>query len=397
MGLLLRTPLMVAAAFGSIEVLRLILSLTAFTDINLRCGADSSTALHCTVSGGAPAASQAIVLLLAAGADLNAVDAAGRRPVDLIPTARILCSLRSSLENVLIGNVSPPLSPSTSSSSSSSADKEKKKNYPIDPSIPDIQSSIYSSDEFRMFAFKIKPCSRAYSHDWTECPFAHPGENARRRDPRRFPYSSTPCSEFRRGNCPKGDHCEYSHGVFECWLHPAQYRTRLCKEAKSCSRRVCFFAHSSNDLRSLPAVNFPFVPPACLSPASQNHHHHHRKQQQQQSILSPTAANSLHRLVMSPRIMEEGVAGSPAISCRPSFSAEREKLLPPFPKQQTRGSSPPTSHPGEEPDISWIETLVDMPEAGNGERFPYFSAIDEEHAIQRAWLEQMQRNIKPAS
>uniref|UniRef100_A0A803MA85 AtC3H23-like CCCH zinc finger domain-containing protein n=1 Tax=Chenopodium quinoa TaxID=63459 RepID=A0A803MA85_CHEQI len=36
---------------------------------------------------------------------------------------------------------------------------------------------------------KIRPCSRAYSHDWTECPFVHPGENVRRRDPRKYHYS----------------------------------------------------------------------------------------------------------------------------------------------------------------------------------------------------------------
>lgn len=45
--------------------------------------------------------------------------------------------------------------------------------------------------------------------------------------------------------------CEYAHGVFECWLHPAQYRTRLCKDGTSCSRRVCFFAHTNEELRPL--------------------------------------------------------------------------------------------------------------------------------------------------
>ena len=60
-----------------------------------------------------------------------------------------------------------------------------------------------------MYSFKVKPCSRAYSHDWTECPFVHPGENARRRDPRRYSYSCVPCPEFRKGGaCRKGDNCE---------------------------------------------------------------------------------------------------------------------------------------------------------------------------------------------
>ncbi|CAO2174927.1 unnamed protein product [Urochloa humidicola] len=47
----------------------------------------------------------------------------------------------------------------------------------------------YGSDEFRMYEFKVRRCARARSHDWTECPFAHPGEKARRRDPRVHRYS----------------------------------------------------------------------------------------------------------------------------------------------------------------------------------------------------------------
>ncbi|KAJ6315630.1 hypothetical protein OIU78_018990 [Salix suchowensis] len=108
--------------------------------------------------------------------------------------------------------------------------------------------------------FKVKPCSRAYSHDWTECPFVHPGENARRRDPRKYHYSCVPCPEFRKGSCRQGDACEYAHGIFECWLHPAQYRTRLCKDETGCTRRVCFFAHKPEELRPLYASTGSAVP-----------------------------------------------------------------------------------------------------------------------------------------
>jgi hypothetical protein len=103
-----------------------------------------------------------------------------------------------------------------------------------------------------MYSFKVRACSRAYSHDWTECPFVHPGENARRRDPRKYHYSCVPCPEFKKGaGCRRGDMCEYAHGVFESWLHPAQYRTRLCKDGLGCARRVCFFAHTPEELRPL--------------------------------------------------------------------------------------------------------------------------------------------------
>ncbi|XP_023634206.1 zinc finger CCCH domain-containing protein 49 [Capsella rubella] len=116
---------------------------------------------------------------------------------------------------------------------------------------PDSPIDAYSCDHFRMYDFKVRRCARGRSHDWTECPYAHPGEKARRRDPRKYHYSGTACPDFRKGGCSKGDSCEFAHGVFECWLHPARYRTQPCKDGGSCRRRVCFFAHSPDQLRFL--------------------------------------------------------------------------------------------------------------------------------------------------
>ncbi|KAJ0038263.1 hypothetical protein Pint_24005 [Pistacia integerrima] len=293
-----KTPLMVAATYGSVDVLKLIL-LHSMADVNLSCGTDKSTALHCAASGGSPDMIDVVRLLLAAGADPYCVDASGRRAVDVIAVPPKLQSMRIALEELLGSNcasgvsrdVESNLTISTSSSSSSSpilsvlgngslpsptelasspisskfndvsvSAVAEKKEYPIDPSLPDIKNSIYASDEFRMFSFKVRPCSRAYSHDWTECPFVHPGENARRRDPRKFHYSCVPCPDFRKGSCRRGDMCEYAHGVFECWLHPAQYRTRLCKDGTSCNRRVCFFAHTAEELRPLYVSSGSVVP-----------------------------------------------------------------------------------------------------------------------------------------
>ncbi|KAK6919094.1 Zinc finger, CCCH-type [Dillenia turbinata] len=113
----------------------------------------------------------------------------------------------------------------------------------------------YSSDHFRMLEFKVRRCTRSRSHDWTDCPFAHPGEKARRRDPRRYHYSGTVCPEYRRASgCSRGDNCQFAHGVFECWLHPARYRTEACKDGKNCKRKVCFFAHTPKQLRILPSL-----------------------------------------------------------------------------------------------------------------------------------------------
>ncbi|KAK7271578.1 hypothetical protein RJT34_27601 [Clitoria ternatea] len=275
-----RTPLMVAAIYGSIDVLKLILSYPE-ADVNFSCGTDRSTALHCAASSGSINAVGAVKLLLSAGADLSCVDASGHRPVDVIVVPPKLELVKATLEDLLsvtasdgslgdcpipFANLSTtdsdahlpspenglPVSPVASKFSDTAGNySSEKKEYPIDPSLPDIKNSIYATDEFRMFSFKVRPCSRAYSHDWTECPFVHPGENARRRDPRKFHYSCVPCPEFRKGSCRRGDMCEYAHGVFECWLHPAQYRTRLCKDGTSCNRRVCFFAHTAEELRPL--------------------------------------------------------------------------------------------------------------------------------------------------
>ncbi|XP_072971941.1 zinc finger CCCH domain-containing protein 24 [Typha angustifolia] len=272
-----RTPLMVAATYGSLEVLGLILSLPS-VDVN-RCGNDGTTALHCAASGGSTDAVNAVKMLLAAGADIDVTDVNGHRPTDVIVVPPMLPNSKIALQELLgsssisggrilrvttssSNSNSPPLSSSPNEDGSPSSDSTsspmmttvkvaEKKEYPVDPSLPDIKNSIYATDEFRMFSFKVRPCSRAYSHDWTECPFVHPGENARRRDPRKYHYSCVPCPDFRKGACRRGDMCEYAHGVFECWLHPAQYRTRLCKDGTSCARRICFFAHTNEELRPL--------------------------------------------------------------------------------------------------------------------------------------------------
>nr|CAD1837236.1 unnamed protein product [Ananas comosus var. bracteatus] len=61
------------------------------------------------------------------------------------------------------------------------------------------------SDEFLMYTYKVKSCSKKKSHDWTACPYAHRGEKARRRDPRKFPYSAAVCPEYRqRGTAAAG-------------------------------------------------------------------------------------------------------------------------------------------------------------------------------------------------
>ncbi|XP_028803779.1 zinc finger CCCH domain-containing protein 29-like [Neltuma alba] len=271
MGLEKRTPLMVASLFGSTEVLKYIIE-TGRVDVNRACGSDKATALHCAVAGGSESSLQIVKLLLDAKASPDCLDATGNKPVNLIVPAFSSSSnlRRKAMESLLrgdeLGGESHQIieqeeeQQKTAAPSLASKEAAEKKEYPVDISLPDINNGIYGTDEFRMYSFKVKPCSRAYSHDWTECPFVHPGENARRRDPRKYPYSCVPCPEFRKGSCPKGDACEYAHGVFESWLHPAQYRTRLCKDETGCSRKVCFFAHKPEELRPVYASTGSAMP-----------------------------------------------------------------------------------------------------------------------------------------
>ncbi|XP_022764990.1 zinc finger CCCH domain-containing protein 29-like [Durio zibethinus] len=269
MGFEERTPLIIAAMFGSVEVLKYIIE-SGKIDVNRACGSDGVTALHCAVAGGSNSSVEIVKFLLDASADANCVDANGNKPIDLIvPALKSLSnSRRKVIELLLKGDDVVGVSDHVLNLEESERialpqllkEGSEKKEYPIDVSLPDINNGIYGTDDFRMYTFKVKPCSRAYSHDWTECPFVHPGENARRRDPRKHTYSCVPCPEFRKGACPKGDACEYAHGVFESWLHPAQYRTRLCKDEIGCTRKVCFFAHKPDELRPVYASTGSAMP-----------------------------------------------------------------------------------------------------------------------------------------
>ena len=359
-----RTPLMVAAAHGSLDVLSYLLA--AGADVNARSDDDERcTGMHCAASGGSSLAADAIALLMRFGADSGALDARGRAPVDVLPPSSGGISVVNGGSNApeygvsyTGGNAATNLATKSRRESSSGASgssdsgstsprgdggggggdrtggggrrrdssgrdsgsdnsggseqcwfvdgaREEQPGWgfgglqqhagggyhpqmmPAHPSAnpnPTNNSSSPSatgagglgarhvgatssagpsggangnepdertkmSDDFRMYEFKVRRCSRTRAHDWTECPFTHPGEKARRRDPRRFNYCGAACPEFRKGSCPRSDACEFSHGVFECWLHPSRYRTQLCKDGSACGRRACFFAHHSSQLR----------------------------------------------------------------------------------------------------------------------------------------------------
>lgn len=73
MGYEERTPLMVAALYGSKGVLSYILG-TGRVDVNRVCGSDRATALRCAVSGCSAASAEVINLSLDASADVSSID-----------------------------------------------------------------------------------------------------------------------------------------------------------------------------------------------------------------------------------------------------------------------------------------------------------------------------------
>lgn len=61
-----------------------------------------------------------------------------------------------------------------------------------------------SSDAFAcqpLHHVQVIPCGKAFPHDWSSCPFAHPTEGARRRDPRVHPHTGVSCPRLKKVRC----------------------------------------------------------------------------------------------------------------------------------------------------------------------------------------------------
>ena len=53
---------------------------------------------------------------------------------------------------------------------------------------------------------QVLPCSKRFCHDWTVCPYAHPGEKAKRRDPRVHSYTGIACPNMKKVHYTSGHH-----------------------------------------------------------------------------------------------------------------------------------------------------------------------------------------------
>ncbi|KAJ0586973.1 putative ankyrin repeat-containing domain-containing protein [Helianthus annuus] len=91
MGLEKRTPLMIAAVYGSTNVVKYIIG-SGKADVNKVSDSDGATALHCVAAGRSSSSVKTVKLLLEACADPNLTYANRNKPVDLIARG-VFCSI----------------------------------------------------------------------------------------------------------------------------------------------------------------------------------------------------------------------------------------------------------------------------------------------------------------
>ncbi|CAL5377836.1 unnamed protein product [Camellia sinensis] len=185
-----RTPLLVAVMYGSVDVVKLILSLSE-ADVNLSCGPDKSTALHCAASSGSVYAVDVVKMLLLASADHSLIDANGHRPIDVIVAPSKFPDLKDTLERHLRNDDSVhlldikvsfggeksnssshlsspengPLSSAVDSASSlnnfrlydTRASSPERKEYLVNPSLPDIKNGSFMADHSKTAEYSQNP------------------------------------------------------------------------------------------------------------------------------------------------------------------------------------------------------------------------------------------------
>ncbi|KAJ0590727.1 putative ankyrin repeat-containing domain-containing protein [Helianthus annuus] len=90
-GLEKRTPLMIAAVYGSTNVVKYIIG-SGKANVNKVSDSDGATALHYVAAGRSSLSVKTVKLLLEACADLNLTDTNRNKPVDLIARG-VFCSI----------------------------------------------------------------------------------------------------------------------------------------------------------------------------------------------------------------------------------------------------------------------------------------------------------------
>ncbi|GFZ02807.1 CCCH-type zinc finger protein with ARM repeat domain-containing protein [Actinidia rufa] len=362
-----------------IDVLKLILSQSE-VDVNLSCGFDKSTALHCAASGGSVNAVDVVKLLLSAGADPNSMDAGGLRPVDVIVVSPKLLSMRAALEELLANSEmglrvllqiqsllqweprSGVSSPRSNAASASAMDMAAALNL-----LPGSPSSLMSPSPFNQ---PMSPSGNGISHSSMD----FDAQNL---------LNDLACFSQTRSNS-----ASLNRSCLTKTLTPSNLEELFSAAEIASSPRY-------SDQTAACGVFSPSHKSAVLS-----------QFQQQQNILSPINTNvfspkNVERPLLqasfgvsSPRgVSPRGVEPICPMSARLSVIAQREKPVS------------ATAQPQEEPDLSWVQSLVKespsemkdnlaVPVSGissSGEAVKPNSQVESvDHSVLGAWLEQMQ-------
>jgi hypothetical protein len=148
-----------------------------------------------------------------------------------------------------------------------------------------------------------------------------------------------PARRYRTQPCKDGDGCEFAQGVFESWLHPAgRYRTQPCKDGTACRRRVCFFAHTTGQLRAAtPQQQDQGSRPPAPAPGAWPPRH----------SPSPTTADGspLHRQACESYLSKSAVSSSPNTTLVSPPRSPPSESPPLSPDALRRGSWPGVGSP----------------------------------------------------
>ena len=80
-------------------------------------------------------------------------------------------------------------------------------------------------------------------------------------------------------------------------LHARRYRSQLCNDGPKCRRKVCFFAHTIDELRVPPSK--PFVAPDMLTGAIEPETAAAMPQAQQVTLPAPALMHAMDAMVIS--------------------------------------------------------------------------------------------------
>lgn len=66
------------------------------------------------------------------------------------------------------------------------------------PSVPPAAYGCEASPRPSPLTLQVAPCHKRYAHDWSTCPYSHPRDAARRRDPRVHPHTGIACPAMKQ-------------------------------------------------------------------------------------------------------------------------------------------------------------------------------------------------------